>query len=57
MVYSDLTLRRVKQDFGLSSVNGGRFLPEVEPITNFPMLLEKSLARTTWHSGKLNVLR
>jgi hypothetical protein len=33
MAYSDFTLRRVKQDFGLSTVEGGRFLPEVEPIT------------------------
>ncbi len=33
MAYSDFTFRRVKQDFGLSTVEGGRFLPEVEPIT------------------------
>ncbi|MCV3215455.1 hypothetical protein OGM63_18375 [Plectonema radiosum NIES-515] len=33
MAYSDFTLRRVKQDFGLTTVEGGRFLPEVEPIT------------------------
>ena len=32
MVYSDFTLRKVKQSFGLTSVEGGRFLPEVEPI-------------------------
>ncbi len=32
MAYSDFTLRKVKQSFGLTSVEGGRFLPEVEPI-------------------------
>ena len=32
MVYSDFTLRKVKQSFGLTAVEGGRFLPEVEPI-------------------------
>ncbi|WP_293330201.1 hypothetical protein [Microcoleus sp. CAWBG58] len=32
MVYSDFTLRKVKQSFGLTSVESGRFLPEVEPI-------------------------
>ena len=33
MAYSDFTFRRVKQDFGLTTVEGGRFLPEIEPIT------------------------
>ena len=33
MAYSDFTLRKVKQDFGLSSVEDGSFLPEVEPIS------------------------
>ncbi len=32
MAYSDFTLRKVKQSFGLTAVEGGRFLPEVEPI-------------------------
>lgn len=32
MAYSDFTLRKVKQSFGLTSVEGGRFLPEIEPI-------------------------
>jgi len=32
MAYSDFTLRKVKQDFGLTTVEGGRFLPEIEPI-------------------------
>jgi hypothetical protein len=32
MAYSDFTLRKVKQSFGLTAVEGGRFLPEIEPI-------------------------
>ena len=32
MAYSDFTLRKVKQSFGLTAVEGGRFLPELEPI-------------------------
>ena len=32
MAYSDFTLRKVKQSFGLTSVEGGRFLPEIELI-------------------------
>ncbi len=32
MAYSDLTLRKVKQTFGLTTVEGGRFLPPTEPI-------------------------
>ena len=38
MVYSDFTLRKVKQSFGLTAVEGGRFLPEVEPIAPSPIL-------------------
>jgi hypothetical protein len=38
MAYSDFTLRKVKQSFGLTAVEGGRFLPEVEPITPSPIL-------------------
>lgn len=38
MAYSDFTLRKVKQDFGLSTVEDGRFLPEVEPIPPSPIL-------------------
>jgi hypothetical protein len=38
MAYSDFTLRKVKQDFGLSTVEDGRFLPEVEPISPSPIL-------------------
>jgi hypothetical protein len=46
MAYSDFTLRKVKQDFGLSTVEDGRFLPEVEPISPSPVLaglLEENL--------------
>ena len=38
MAYSDFTLRKVKQSFGLTAVEGGRFLPEVEPIAASPIL-------------------
>ena len=38
MAYSDFSLRKVKQDFGLSTVEDGRFLPEVEPISPSPVL-------------------
>ena len=38
MAYSDFTLRKVKQSFGLTAVEGGRFLPEVEPIAPNPIL-------------------
>ncbi len=38
MAYSDFTLRKVKQSFGLTTVEGGRFLPEVEPIAPSPIL-------------------
>jgi hypothetical protein len=32
MAYGDFTLRKVKQSFGLTVVEGGRFLPVVETI-------------------------
>jgi hypothetical protein len=38
MAYSDFSLRKVKQDFGLSTVEDGRFLPEVEAISPSPIL-------------------
>ena len=46
MAYSDFTLRKVKQEFGLTTVEDGRFLPEVEPISPSPVLaglLEENL--------------
>ena len=33
MPYSEFTLKKVKQTFGLTTVEGERFLPEIEPIT------------------------
>ena len=47
MAYSDFTLRKVKQEFELTTVEDGRFLPEVEPIAPSPILLgllEENLA-------------
>ena len=38
MAYSDFTLRKVKQSFGLTAIEGGRFLPEVEPTAPSPIL-------------------
>ncbi|MEG4799935.1 hypothetical protein QUB63_08095 [Microcoleus sp. ARI1-B5] len=38
MAYSDFTIRKVKQDFGLTTVEGGRFLPEIDPIAPSPIL-------------------
>ncbi|MEM7555670.1 MAG: hypothetical protein AAF378_16525 [Cyanobacteria bacterium P01_A01_bin.84] len=32
MSYSDFSLSRVKRDFGLTTVENGRFLPEIQPI-------------------------
>ncbi len=33
MPYSEFTLRKAKRDFGLTTVEGGRFLPDKERIT------------------------
>ncbi|HBE32356.1 MAG TPA: hypothetical protein DD990_13760 [Cyanobacteria bacterium UBA11368] len=38
MAYSDFTLKKVKQEFELTTVEDGRFLPEVEPIAPSPIL-------------------
>jgi hypothetical protein len=44
MVYSDFTVRKVKQTFGISTIEGGSFFPELEPIvpsqTSLEILLE-----------------
>lgn len=40
MAYSDFSLRRVKQEFNLTLVEGGRFIPEIEPILPNPYLAE-----------------
>ncbi|AUT03797.1 hypothetical protein CLI64_27265 [Nostoc sp. CENA543] len=33
MAYSDFTIRKVKQAFGLSTIEGEKFLPQITPIT------------------------
>lgn len=38
MAYSEFTLRKVKKDFQLQIIEGGRFLPETELISASPML-------------------
>lgn len=46
MPYSDFTLRKVKQTFGITTVEGERFLPEIKPIAASATLtafLEESL--------------
>ena len=45
MAYSDFTIRKVKQDFGLTTVEGGRFLPEIDPIA--PSLILAGLLEDT----------
>ncbi|MEH2266284.1 MAG: hypothetical protein V7K59_26165 [Nostoc sp.] len=40
MSYREFSLRKVKQDFNLTLVEGGRFLPPIEPILPSPMLAE-----------------
>lgn len=40
MSYRDFSLRKVKQDFNLTLVEGGRFLPPIEPISASPLLAE-----------------
>lgn len=41
MAYSDFSLRKVKHDFNLTLVEGGSFLPEIEPMTPSHLLLEQ----------------
>ena len=46
MPYSDFTLRKVKQTFGITTVEGKRFLPEIEliaPSATLSSYLEESL--------------
>lgn len=40
MPYSEFTLRKAKRDFGLTTVEDGRFLPQTEPITPSSYLRE-----------------
>nr|MDZ8007342.1 hypothetical protein [Nostoc sp. DedSLP05] len=40
MSYREFSLRKVKQDFNLTLVEGGRFLPPIEPISPSALLAE-----------------
>jgi hypothetical protein len=40
MAYSDFTLRKAKEDLKLNLVEGGRFLPAIDPIIPNPYLAE-----------------
>ncbi|WP_138502860.1 hypothetical protein [Nostoc sp. PA-18-2419] len=40
MSYREFSLRKVKQDFNLTLVEGGQFLPPIEPILPSPLLAE-----------------
>ena len=40
MAYREFTLRKIKQDFQLMIIEGGRFLPSIEPVVASPMLQE-----------------
>jgi hypothetical protein len=40
MAYSEFTLKRVRDDFGLTLVEGDRFLPEITPVTPADYLVE-----------------
>jgi hypothetical protein len=48
MVYSEFTLRKVKQDFGLTTIEGGRFLPIAPPVTPSSMLVELLAENVAW---------
>lgn len=41
MAYSDFSLRKVKQDFNLTLVEGGSFLPAIQPLAPSQTLLEQ----------------
>jgi hypothetical protein len=40
MAYSEFTIKRVRDDFGLTLVEGDRFLPEITPVTPADYLVE-----------------
>lgn len=40
MSYSEFTLKKVRDDFGLTLVEGDRFLPEITPVTPADYLVE-----------------
>lgn len=50
MSYSDFTLRKVKQTFGINTIEDQKFLPEIKPIAASATLtdfLAESLSRST----------
>ena len=40
MAYSDFTVRKVKQTFGITTIEGGSFFPPIDPIEPSAMLME-----------------
>jgi hypothetical protein len=40
MAYSDFTIRKAKQSFNLTLVEGGSFFPPIEPVAANPYLIE-----------------
>jgi hypothetical protein len=40
VAYSDFTVRKVKQTFGITTIEGGSFFPEIKPIAPGAMLTE-----------------
>ncbi|SRR5579883_93920 len=40
MSYSDFTLRKVKQTFGINTIEGQQFLPDIQPITASNTLID-----------------
>ena len=40
MAYSDFTVRKVKQAFGITTIEGPSFFPELEPIIPSQTLIE-----------------
>ncbi len=43
MVYSDFTVRKVKQAFGITTIEGGSFFPPIAPSPMFTEFLEETL--------------
>jgi hypothetical protein len=40
VAYSDFSVRKVKQTFGITTIEGGSFFPDIEPIAPGSMLTE-----------------
>ena len=40
MAYSDFTVRKVKQTFGITTIEGPSFFPELEPIVPSQTLIK-----------------